>query len=810
MRAEGVTDLHEYLKSSPEKALEHFALIEPIYRNEKAAETFDASDRDELIARFAETLIPETAGPFSDFLAAVFQGARRFGTESKHVTLAGRQITISIQARFFRCGENLMKVCTVTEVSDRVNVEQTLSQLQSRYEVALRETEMGVWEWNLTENKLVFDCEYGRILGYSSDELNNNPEIIVESVHPDDKLQTEALVDEVIRGKRNEYFNVHRMRKKNGSYLWIRSHGRVCEHSHDGKPIRAVGTMCEINSEVHNREFLKIERLIFQSSTSGIPILTIFNTVANRIEEVYPDFRVAIHVLDDAGQFIEYCAAPTLGDDYKKVAIGFDVLNTASACQRAVKKRKIEIVPDFSKDEAFEIVAQAFKSFGICGCSSIPILSSNESPIGTMCLYSRTELDKSELELLGLERISRSLALIYEKEKQIERQSQLQTQAQNRQKFESLGQMAGGIAHDFNNLLLSIICNAELIELQASDHPETVKCADEIIRASSVAANICRQMLAYAGKAESTRAAIHLNEVLSEITTLVRSATTHTIQITVECDDELPAIIGDASALSQVFMNLLTNAVDAIPESNGQIFVTAGTGELDQSQLDELMLGNQLSPGPYVFASVSDNGPGFDPSISTKVFDPFFTTKQTGRGLGLATVLGIVEQHGGAIDVDSVPGHGTCFTLYFPQAEIQQNGSPRDSTTIPSSIPCGQRILVVDDHNFVRQSIRKNFESEGCEVAIAESGQSAIEMIRQEKFDYVLLDLIMPGLSGLGTYRLIREFDQETPVCFMTGFAANSEIEKVVRIDPSAKLIRKPFQRHELIRLVANSNETGV
>jgi PAS domain S-box-containing protein len=227
------------------------------------------------------------------------------------------------------------------------------------------------------------------------------------------------------------------------------------------------------------------------------------------------------------------------------------------------------------------------------------------------------------------------------------------------QKLESLGFLAGGVAHDFNNLLTGIVGNASLAqELLPDGHP-SYDLLDTVMKTGAQAAQLTRQMLAYAGKGQFVVEPVQLSQLLPEISGLVQPSISRTISLEFDLDPDLPPVEADRGQMRQVFMNLVINAAEAIGGNTGRI--TVRTGVLNQ-------VPEGLPPGTYVYLEVRDTGCGMDHVTKSKIFDPFFSTKFTGRGLGLAAVSGIVRAHKGAITVSSVPGHGSCFTVVFPAA----------------------------------------------------------------------------------------------------------------------------------------------
>jgi PAS domain S-box-containing protein len=248
----------------------------------------------------------------------------------------------------------------------------------------------------------------------------------------------------------------------------------------------------------------------------------------------------------------------------------------------------------------------------------------------------------------------------------------LEQKMQEAQKLESLGVLAGGIAHDFNNLLSVVLGNASLARLEAAETPANAARLDSIVTAANRAAELCRQLLAYAGKGSFSLTRLNLNALITETTRLLELSISKQARLEFALAPALPAIEADASQLRQIIMNLVINASEALGEHNaGTIRLATTVVRLPQPGAASLGPVAELAPGDYVCTEISDTGSGMTPDVLGRIFDPFFTTKFTGRGLGLAAVLGIVRTHQGALRVTSIPGHGSTFHIYLPVSQSQ-------------------------------------------------------------------------------------------------------------------------------------------
>jgi PAS domain S-box-containing protein len=237
----------------------------------------------------------------------------------------------------------------------------------------------------------------------------------------------------------------------------------------------------------------------------------------------------------------------------------------------------------------------------------------------------------------------------------------------NNEKLSSLASLAGGVAHDFNNLLAVILGNVAVIRALADGDPQREDALSDIETASQQAAELAKQMLSYAGRAESVKVAVDLRALVSNSVPLLRAVLPRNVDMRVEFEG--PAqVIADVTQLRQVLLNVVMNAAEALGPESGSVTIRVATAELDAEALAGLVGGESSLAGPYASMSVSDTGPGMAPDVRRRVFDPFFTTRFAGRGLGLSAVFGIVRGHHGVLDVESVPGEGATFTVYLPSA----------------------------------------------------------------------------------------------------------------------------------------------
>ncbi len=374
---------------------------------------------------------------------------------------------------------------------------------------------------------------------------------------------------------------------------------------------------------------------------------------------------------------------------------------------------------------------------------------------------------------------------------------------QHAQKLESLGVLAGGIAHDFNNLLAGILGNTGMALKELPPESTIRPMLDDVQTASTRAAELTRQLLAYSGKGRFVVEHLHLNRVVEELAHLLRSVISKRAILRFNLAAELPLVDADVAQLRQVVMNLLTNASDALEDKDGLVTISTGVVVADRAYLQSTYLDEQLTEGTYVYVEVADTGCGMDPDTRDKIFDPFFTTKFTGRGLGLAAVLGILRGHRGAVKVHSEPGKGTTFKVLLPAI----TGSPDARAQAAAGGRAAWRgvgkILVVDDEELVRKAARRVLEQAGFDVMVAVDGQDALERFtaHPDAIIAVLLDMTMPRLNGEETFRRMRTLRPDVRVVLSSGYAEQEAMVHLVG-KGLAGFLRKPWLPDDLVAAV--------
>jgi two-component system cell cycle sensor histidine kinase/response regulator CckA len=372
---------------------------------------------------------------------------------------------------------------------------------------------------------------------------------------------------------------------------------------------------------------------------------------------------------------------------------------------------------------------------------------------------------------------------------------------QHAQKLESLGVLAGGIAHDFNNLLTPIVGNADLALMHSNDvvlrdHIEQIQIA------AHRAADLTRQMLAYAGKRPFKIGPLNLSQAVEEMARLLGASVSKKAILRYQFARDLPLIEADSAQISQVAMNLITNASDALGDGRGTIVVSTGVMDLDAQMLAGCVFDDGVEPGRFVCLEVSDTGSGMDASISARMFEPFFTTKFAGRGLGLSAVCGIMRGHKGTLRVTSRPHFGTTMRALFPVGRSEAEPTPQPTTTDTSWRGHGT-ILVVDDEKSVREVSGGMLEALGFTVIATADGEGTLAAYQQSRDSIraVLLDMTMPTMSGEDVFVALERMNPEVKIVLCSGY---TEQDTAAHLDGRnlAGYLQKPFTAGDLVAIM--------
>jgi PAS domain S-box-containing protein len=385
-----------------------------------------------------------------------------------------------------------------------------------------------------------------------------------------------------------------------------------------------------------------------------------------------------------------------------------------------------------------------------------------------------------------------------ERARQEEEHRRLEAGVQQAQKLESLGLLAGGIAHDFNNILTAIVGGATMALDEIPARSSARADLEQVVTAAERAAKLTRQMLAYAGRASFAVETFDLNVVIREMAELIGVSVSRTVRLEQDLARRLPAVRADRTQVSQVILNLVTNAAEATQSRGGTVWVRTAARSADEIAIGEYRFA-PAEAASFAELTVRDDGSGIEPDTMEKMFDPFYSTKGSGRGLGLAAVLGIVRQSGGALKVVSRPGAGTTFTVLFPSV----SDAPRTETGTPSgtqSYRGSGTVLLVDDEEAVRQMIRRALERAGYSVLEAADGREGVAVFERERSRLVaiVLDVTMPVMGGAEAFSLMRQMGPLVPVVVSSGFDQQDTAHAFT--GDAVVFLQKPYRPEQLLK----------
>jgi PAS domain S-box-containing protein len=635
---------------------------------------------------------------------------------------------------------------------------------------AQRIAHLGSWEYAAATDETTWSDEEFCIYGFEPGAGSPNYAVMLrESIHPDDRDLLDNAFQTCLQSG-SIFETEHRLVRPDGSVRIVRDLAHPYFDA-SGKVVRYVGTTLDITERKRAEEALREStsmlslsqeiahvgswhldladnRLIWSDETYRI-----FGMAPQEFAATYEAFLSAVHPEDRAAVDAAYADSLREGRD------------SYESEHRVVRPRTGEVRHVLEKcTHVRDATGAIIQSVGM--------------------VQDITERKRAEEENLALER-----------------------QVQHAQKLESLGVLAGGIAHDFNNLLMAILGNAGLALHKLSPMSPARDNIQEIEKASTRAAELAKQMLAYSGKGHFVIEPINAGILIEEMAQLLEVSISKNAVIKYNFASNLPSFDGDSTQIRQIIMNLITNASEAVGEKSGVIALSTGAMHCDRAYLDGVsgyfrsVSESPLPEGVYTYFEVADTGCGMDAATLAKIFDPFFTTKFTGRGLGMSAVLGIVRGHRGALNIYSEVGKGTTFKVLFPANNLPENGFSirRPDEAAETDWRGSGTILIADDEESVCAVGQQILEHMGFHVLTASHGREALEHFREhaDEIVCVLLDLTMPHMDGEETFREMRRLRPGVTVLLCSGYNEQDTIERFSG-KGLAGFLQKPYSMGEL------------
>lgn len=615
-------------------------------------------------------------------------------------------------------------------------------------------------------------CE--TVTGYTAEEFNNDPFLWLNMVVEEDREIVRDQASRILEGE-NVGAIEHRIKRKDGSVRWV-SNTPVLHRDQGGILISYDGVIRDITGHKQAEEALRESEQRLRIILHGSPISTFVIDKDHRV--IY--WNEALEHLSGikTEDIVGTCDHWKAFYDSKRPCMADLIVDGA-----------LEAIPEWypSKFSKSQLINEAYEAIDF-----FPSLKGK----GKWLRFTAAVIRNTVGDLVGA---IETLEDITESKQTDEERKKLEAQLMQAQKMEALGTLAGGIAHDFNNILSAIIAYAEGGKHIVPDTDKVRKNIDEILKVSSRARDLVKQILAFSRRTKHEYIQLKLDATVKESLKMLRAILPKTIEIR----QNLPAngrVMADSTQIHQVVMNLCSNAAHAMGERGGVLDVSLNKVDVHEGA-EALAL--DLPPGPYLRLSVSDTGHGMTPEVLERIFDPYFTTKEKGRGtgLGLSVVHGIVKSHKGAITCKSMPGEGTTIDIYLPEIEFKKEAAaPRSGT---SCLNGNERILFVDDEQILGKAVKEGLRYLGYRVVTRTSSIEALDLFRKHpnQFDLVITDIIMPVMSGDRLTQEMLKIRHNIPVILCTGYSEQMTEEKAKELG-AQELIMKPMEIRDLANTI--------
>lgn len=602
-----------------------------------------------------------------------------------------------------------------------------------------------------------FSKGFERIFGFRIEDVISSPNLVFDHIHPDDL----PLFQETQSRSFREYipFN-HEFRQRNRQGQWKWVHCLSAPRRLANGLVAWDGVVMEITKRKEAEQLIRQQSEILQSLGDNLP----------------------------GGCIFQYIIEPGTTGNYTYISTGIELISEIRAEDLLSGKARLRgLFP--------EKIAKRIQEAQNTAVDEVNILE-DEFPVKLPSGNERVWHVRTAIRRRVDDAIVWNGVIL-----DVTDRRQFESQLAQVHKYQTISVLAGGIAHDFNNLLTGMLGFAELAQMEIDTEHPAQEYLKEIFVSAKRAAELCQQMLAYAGRGKIQRGPIDLSFMVKEASGLLRTVVSKKAEIQLNLTEPMMLMEGDPTQMRQVILNLLTNASEALGDKPGIIAIRTGVMFADASFFSTTVLRPELPPGKYVYIEVEDTGCGMSAETKSRIFEPFFTTKFSGRGLGLAALLGIVGAHRGAIRVTSDLGRGSIFRICFPMVEGLSTPVVETPRGI-SRLRLGN-ILIIDDEETIRRVCQTTLEKSGYTLSIATNGNEGFEIFRNapDSWTLVITDLTMPGMDGLETVRAIHAIQPHQRVVLMSGY---SEVEVQQRFGDYgfSGFVQKPFSPTDLVAMI--------
>ncbi|HKU44174.1 MAG TPA: PAS domain-containing protein [Polyangiales bacterium] len=632
----------------------------------------------------------------------------------------------------------------------------------------LASARVGMWEWEFATDRVVWSEQVETIFGLPPQSFQGTYEAYCALIYPEDLPELQRAIQLALESESPDSYQIeHRIRWPDGSIRWLEARGTV-QRGPLGKPVRLGGTVIDVTP----RKTAEAEALRATQALQNSEEL---------LRQFIKHTPAAVAMFDTDMRYIQYAERWLI--DYRIEGhdlIGkshYDVFPDQPERWKECHQRVLAGAVERCEEDRFE---RADGSVEWLQWEVRPWCKADGS-IGGVIMFTQVITERK--------RVEDALRLLHEQKRQA-------------QKLEALGTLAGGIAHDFNNLLTAIVAFSKAAKFERPKDISLHAHLDQILNASGRATDLVRQILSFSRQQPRERKPTNLGRVVEEALTLLRATLPSTIEISQRVSSDLPEAWVDPSQMHQVVMNLATNAAHAMG-GRGKLRI-----QLDRVELtpDEAGQHVDLHPGEYLRLVTVDTGHGMDEATRQRIFDPFFTTKAPGEGtgLGLAVVHGIVNEHGGAIEVASEAGRGATFTVYLPALRPRPAVQPRaDAHEAPGS---GQRVLFVDDELALCQAAKLMLTRAGYEPITCISSKEALYTFLRDPDSWaaVVTDLTMPGMTGVELAGKFHALRPHLPILLVSGHLDPRAAATLARAG-IRQIIPKPFDFMDLAGAISEA-----
>jgi two-component system, cell cycle sensor histidine kinase and response regulator CckA len=684
-----------------------------------------------------------------------------FDVQTMHMVLGGEATSYQMEKRYFHRdghvvwvllsaslvrasdGTPVHFVSQVQDITEQKRAHEAVALSAARLAEAQHLAALGSWEWDLDTGATVWSTEQRRIFGVDP-ALELDRDSFLARVHPEDRSAVEGAIGQALQGESTDVLE-YRIVRDDGTVRWIQ--GRREAVVEGGRVVRLRGICQDVTDRKRaEARLLEAERR-FRTLIEQLPLCTYIRPIdlTRPNQYVSPQVEAILgYPREEWESDADLLARIVHPDDRERVlADARRLRETGEPVLAEYRYRRPDGTVVWVQDETYLVTGE------------------DGEPCVQGYLLDITERKRAE-----------------------EERDRLAYELHHAQKLEAIGQLAGGIAHDFNNTLTAIRGYSELLAANLPDEGTLRRYAEEIRKTAEAGAALPKQLLAFGRKQPLDVAPLDLNETLADSCELLRPLLGDDVEL-IWLPGPDAVVVGDRAQLGQAMLNLALNARDAMPD-RGSLVVATRRERVDA----ELAEPHQAEPGEYAVVVVRDSGTGMDEETRQRAFEPFFTTKESGTGLGLATVYGIVRQSGGFVVLDSAPGKGTTFQIYLPCGAA--------AAEPPSEEPTAGTILVAEDEDTVRGLVCEVLELGGYTVHAAANGVEALDVFERAggEIDALVTDVKMPGMNGLELVRHLRAERPDLPAVAISAYGEQPAE------DEDISLLRKPFSSLELVERV--------